>query len=170
MGSGVVVTQDGYILTNNHVVSDSNGEDADEIRVKFGDDREYAAELIGRDPQTDIAVLKIEAKNLPNVPLANSDNVKVGDVSFAIGHPLNVGLTVTSGIVSATGRERRTPSTAPVRTARQAGSGCATGPRPSACLAIRVRAAMSLPAAIECATLEFGSTNSTSQRPTRLPP
>ena len=100
MGSGVIISSDGYILTNNHVV-----EEADELKVLLGDDREFTAKLIGTDPKTDVAVIKIEAENLPTVTLADSAKLRVGDVVFAIGNPLGVGQTVTMGIVSATGRK-----------------------------------------------------------------
>jgi Do/DeqQ family serine protease len=99
LGSGVIVSADGYILTNNHVV-----EGADELKVLLNDDRELTAKLIGTDPKTDVAVIKIEAENLPIVTLADSGKLRVGDVVFAIGNPLGVGQTVTMGIVSATSR------------------------------------------------------------------
>ena len=100
LGSGVIVTKDGYILTNNHVV-----EDGDEIKVTLnGDDKEYDAKLIGGDPRSDIAILKIEANDLPEAVLGDSDNVEDGDVVLAFGNPFGVGQTVTMGIVSATGR------------------------------------------------------------------
>jgi serine protease Do/serine protease DegQ len=99
LGSGVVVSPDGYILTNNHVV-----EGADELKVLLTDDREFIAKVIGADPKTDIAVIKIEAENLPTITLADSDKLRVGDVVFAVGNPLKVGQTVTMGIVSALGR------------------------------------------------------------------
>jgi serine protease Do/serine protease DegQ len=99
LGSGVIVSPDGYILTNNHVV-----EGADELKVLLSDDRELIAKVIGTDPKTDIAVIKIEAKDLPTVTLADSDKLRVGDVVFAVGNPLGVGQTVTMGIVSAKGR------------------------------------------------------------------
>ena len=99
LGSGVIVTKDGYILTNNHVV-----DDADEVKVTLQDGREFTAKVIGRDPKTDVAVIKIDAKDLPAVPMADSDKVEVGDVVLAIGNPFGVGQTVTTGIVSATGR------------------------------------------------------------------
>jgi len=98
-GSGVIATKDGYILTNNHVV-----ENADEVKVALQDGREFTAKLVGRDPKTDIAVVKIDAKNLPVVPMADSDRVEVGDVVLAVGNPFGIGQTVTKGIVSATGR------------------------------------------------------------------
>ncbi len=100
LGSGVIVTPDGYILTNNHVVAG-----ADELKVSLPDDREFRATVIGADPKTDVAVIKIEAAGLPTVVLADSDKLRVGDVVFAIGNPLNVGQTVTMGIVSALGRK-----------------------------------------------------------------
>ena len=100
LGSGVIISPDGYIITNNHVV-----EEADELKVLLGDDREFTAKLVGTDPKTDVAVIKIEAENLPTVTLADSSKLRVGDVVFAIGNPLGVGQTVTMGIVSATGRK-----------------------------------------------------------------
>lgn len=99
LGSGVVVSSDGFIITNNHVV-----EDADEVKVLLNDEREFTAKVIGTDPKTDVAVIKIEAQNLPAATLADSTRLRVGDVVFAIGNPLGVGQTVTMGIVSATGR------------------------------------------------------------------
>ena len=99
LGSGVIVSPDGYILTNNHVV-----EGADELKVALSDDRELVAKVIGADPKTDVAVIKIDAQNLPTVTLADSDKLRVGDVVFALGNPLGVGQTVTMGIVSAKGR------------------------------------------------------------------
>lgn len=99
LGSGVIVTPDGYIITNNHVV-----EGADELKVALSDGRELVAEVIGTDPKTDIAVIKIAADRLPVVPLADSDKIRVGDVVFALGNPMGVGQTVTMGIVSAVGR------------------------------------------------------------------
>ncbi len=100
-GSGVVVSVDGYILTNNHVV-----EDASEVTVSLQDGRVLEAKVVGTDPQTDVAVLKVESKeSLPFATLADSDQIEVGDVVFAIGNPLGVGQTVTMGIVSAKGRD-----------------------------------------------------------------
>jgi len=99
IGSGVVVTQDGYILTNNHVVSD-----ADEITVKLNDGRSAKAKIVGSDPDTDIAILKIDLNKLPVIAIGNSDNARVGDIAFAIGNPFGVGQTVTHGIISATHR------------------------------------------------------------------
>jgi serine protease Do len=99
LGSGVIVSEDGYILTNNHVV-----ENADEIKVALNDEREFTAKVVGRDDKSDVAVLKVDAKDLPYLHLANSDTLEVGDVVLAIGNPFGVGQTVTMGIVSATGR------------------------------------------------------------------
>lgn len=99
LGSGVIVSPDGYILTNNHVV-----EGADELKVSLSDDRELIAKVIGADPKTDIAVIKVDGDKLPVVTLTDSDNIRVGDVVFAVGNPLGVGQTVTMGIVSAKGR------------------------------------------------------------------
>ena len=99
VGSGVIVTKDGFILTNNHVV-----DGADEVKVAMTDGREFTAKVIGRDPKSDIAVIKIDAKDLPAVTMADSDKVEVGDVVLAIGNPFGIGQTVTTGIVSATGR------------------------------------------------------------------
>jgi len=99
IGSGVIATKDGYILTNNHVV-----DGADEVKVALQDGREFTAKVVGRDPKTDVAVIKIDAKDLPAVPMADSDKVEVGDVVLAVGNPFGIGQTVTTGIVSATGR------------------------------------------------------------------
>ncbi len=100
MGSGVILTKDGYIVTNNHVV---NG--ADKIKVILADSKkEYDAKLIGTDAKSDIAIIKIDAKELNAVTFYNSDKVKVGDIVFALGNPFGVGETITQGIVSATGR------------------------------------------------------------------
>jgi serine protease Do/serine protease DegQ len=99
LGSGVIVSADGFIITNNHVV-----EGADELKVLLNDERELTAKVIGTDPKTDIAVIKVDAKNLPAATLADSSKLRVGDVVFAIGNPLGVGQTVTMGIVSAMGR------------------------------------------------------------------
>lgn len=100
LGSGVIVSENGYILTNNHVVGR-----ADEIRVQLDSGRVFDAELVGTDPSTDIAVIKIEEEGLPAVTFADSDLIEVGDVVFAVGNPLGVGKTVTMGIVSATKRQ-----------------------------------------------------------------
>ena len=99
LGSGVIVSADGYVLTNNHVV-----QAADEIAVALGDGRRVEARLVGSDPETDLAVLKIDLPNLPVMVFGRSETLKVGDVVLAIGNPFNVGQTVTMGIVSALGR------------------------------------------------------------------
>jgi serine protease Do len=99
-GSGFIVTADGYILTNNHVV-----DGADRITVALTDRREFKAKVIGRDPQTDVAVLKIDGKNLPTLPLGDDAQARVGDWVLAVGNPLELNFTVTAGIVSAKGRE-----------------------------------------------------------------
>jgi serine protease DegQ len=99
LGSGVIVSADGYILTNNHVV-----EGADEIEVILNDSRRAIAKVIGTDPESDLAVLKITLDRLPVIVLGNSDQAMVGDTVLAIGNPFGVGQTVTSGIVSALGR------------------------------------------------------------------
>lgn len=104
VGSGVVIDDSGLILTNHHVITLDGGREPDEILVTLKDGREFVAEVIGKDRDTDVALLKIDAENLPTLPVANSDNLQVGDIVFAIGNPLGVGLTVTQGIVSATGR------------------------------------------------------------------
>ncbi|HEX9007551.1 MAG TPA: Do family serine endopeptidase [Bacteroidota bacterium] len=101
-GSGVIVTPDGYIATNNHVVSDA---DADGIEIVIHDKIRYKAKLIGTDPTTDLAVVKIDAKDLPVAALGNSDNVQVGEWVLAIGNPLELNSTVTAGIISAMGRD-----------------------------------------------------------------
>ncbi|MCP9495085.1 MAG: DegQ family serine endoprotease [Pyrinomonadaceae bacterium MAG19_C2-C3] len=100
LGSGIIVTADGYILTNNHVV-----DDADRVTITLNDRRVLDAKVIGTDPASDLAVLKVNATNLPVLPLGNSDGVRVGDVALAIGNPLGVGQTVTSGIISAKNRQ-----------------------------------------------------------------
>jgi serine protease Do len=99
LGSGVIVTPDGYILTNNHVV-----DGATDISVTLKDKREFKARVIGTDPRTDIAVLKIDATSLPAIVIGDSSKVQVGDYALAVGDPFGVGQTVTMGIVSATGR------------------------------------------------------------------
>jgi serine protease Do len=99
LGSGVVISPDGYILTNNHVV-----DSATDVLVTLPDRREFKAKVIGTDPKTDIAVLKIEASNLPVITVGNSAKMQIGDAVLAIGNPYGVGQTVTMGIVSATGR------------------------------------------------------------------
>ncbi|MFP3872840.1 MAG: Do family serine endopeptidase [Thiohalophilus sp.] len=99
LGSGVIISQQGYILTNNHVISG-----AEEIQIALRDQRTANATVVGTDPDTDLAVLKIELDNLPVITLGRSEQLRVGDVVLAIGNPFGVGQTVTSGIVSATGR------------------------------------------------------------------
>ncbi len=101
LGSGVIVSPNGYVLTNNHVV-----DGADEIEVILNDNRQARAKVIGTDPDSDLAVLKIELDKLPVIVLGNSDNLQVGDQVLAIGNPFGVGQTVTSGIVSALGRNQ----------------------------------------------------------------
>jgi serine protease DegQ len=101
LGSGVIVSADGYLLTNNHVVAG-----ADTVSVQLNDGRETEAKVVGTDPETDLAVLKIELNNLPVVSFGNAKALRVGDVVLAIGNPFNVGQTVTGGIVSALGRNR----------------------------------------------------------------
>jgi len=98
-GSGVIVTSDGYIVTNNHVI-----EDASEIEVILNDNRKYKAKVIGTDPSTDIAVIKIDATSLQPVPLGNSDDIHIGEWVLAVGNPFNLTSTVTAGIVSAKAR------------------------------------------------------------------
>lgn len=98
-GSGVIISSDGYIVTNNHVI-----EGADEIEVILDDNRVFKAKVIGKDPSTDLALLQIKEKNLPVIPFANSDDVKVGEWVLAVGNPFNLNSTVTAGIVSAKGR------------------------------------------------------------------
>lgn len=99
VGSGVIVNSDGYILTNHHVV-----DGALEIKVELTDNRTFTAKLVGSDPPSDLAVLKIDAKDLPTLALGDSDKVRVGDPVLAVGNPLGIGQTVTSGIVSAKSR------------------------------------------------------------------
>jgi serine protease Do len=99
LGSGVIVSPEGYILTNNHVV-----EGAKEVSVTLHDKRELKARVIGTDPRTDVAILKVDGGSLPTLTLADSSKVEVGDIVLAIGNPFGVGQTVTAGIVSATGR------------------------------------------------------------------
>jgi len=100
IGSGVIVTKDGYILTNNHVVRE-----ADEINIKLSDGRTAEAKLVGSDPESDLAILKIDLPDLPVIALGDSAPIRVGDVVLAIGNPFGVGQTVTQGIVSATQRQ-----------------------------------------------------------------
>ncbi|WKN29889.1 Do family serine endopeptidase [Porifericola rhodea] len=98
-GSGVIINEDGYIVTNNHVI-----DNADEVEVTLHDNRSFKATVIGTDPTTDLALLKIKASQLPTLPLVDSDEVKVGEWVLAVGNPLNLNSTVTAGIVSAKGR------------------------------------------------------------------
>ena len=105
VGSGVVISADGYIVTNSHVITARDGDPADEILVELNDGRELPAQLVGRDPRSDLAVLKVEAEELPFLPIADSEKLEVGDVVFAIGNPMGIGLTITQGIISATGRD-----------------------------------------------------------------
>ena len=99
VGSGFILSADGYIVTNNHVVEDATG-----IQVKLADGRELAAKVVGRDPKTDLALLKVEATGLPVVPVGDSNALQVGEPVMAIGNPFGLEQTVTTGIVSATGR------------------------------------------------------------------
>ena len=99
VGSGVIVSPEGYILTNNHVV-----DGATDVRVTLSDKREFKARVVGTDPKTDLAVLKIDASGLPSVVIGDSDKVQVGDYALAVGNPFGLGGTVTMGIISATGR------------------------------------------------------------------
>jgi serine protease DegQ len=101
LGSGVIVSPDGYLLTNNHVI-----EGADDIEVQLSDGRQARAKVVGTDPETDVAVLKVSLEKLPVITFGNVENVQVGDVVLAIGNPFGVGQTVTSGIVSALGRNQ----------------------------------------------------------------
>jgi serine protease Do len=99
LGSGVIVSENGYILTNNHVIKD-----ADEIKVLLTDKREFKGKVIGSDPKTDLAIIKIDAKDLPVLPIGDSNTLKTGDVVFAVGNPFGLNQTITMGIVSAVGR------------------------------------------------------------------
>nr|WP_319569996.1 Do family serine endopeptidase [uncultured Draconibacterium sp.] len=98
-GSGVIMSKDGYIITNNHVI-----EDAQEIKVILNDKREFDARLVGTDPSTDIALLKVDAEDLPYLTYGNSDNLKLGEWVLAVGNPFNLTSTVTAGIISSQGR------------------------------------------------------------------
>jgi serine protease DegS len=99
LGSGVILSPQGYIVTNNHVIAN-----ADSVLVALRDGREAPADIIGTDPETDLAILKVQLPELPSVSLASSESLRVGDVVLAIGNPFGVGQTVTMGIISATGR------------------------------------------------------------------
>ncbi len=98
-GSGVIISTDGYIVTNNHVVAD-----ADELTITLNDNKEYSARIIGNDKASDLALIKIDGKNLPAITIANSDDIKVGEWVLAVGNPFNLTNTVTAGIVSAKAR------------------------------------------------------------------
>ena len=101
LGSAVIMSPEGYLLTNNHVVTG-----ADQIVVALKDGRETLARVIGSDPETDLAVLKIDLKNLPAITIGRSDTLRIGDIALAIGNPFGVGQTTTMGIISATGRNQ----------------------------------------------------------------
>jgi len=101
LGSGVIISEQGYILTNNHVV-----EGADEIQIALKDGRNTEASVVGSDPESDLAVLKVNINNVPSITLGQSNTIEIGDIVLAIGNPFGVGQTVTMGIVSATGRDR----------------------------------------------------------------
>lgn len=116
-GSGVLISGDGYIVTNNHVISDQNGGVADEITVTLHNKKSYKARLIGKDPSSDLAVLKIDGTNFPYLLYGNSDELKLGQWVLAIGYPLTLETTVTAGIISAKGRSigiNRSQSTTPI--------------------------------------------------------
>ena len=98
-GSGVIISKDGYIVTNNHVI-----DGADEISVKLQDSRELKGRVIGTDPTTDLALVKIEGDDFPAIPVGDSDKLKVGEWVLAVGNPFNLGSTVTAGVVSAKSR------------------------------------------------------------------
>ena len=104
----MIVSSDGYVLTNNHVI-----DGADKLKVTLADNRNFTGKVIGADPKTDVAVVKIDAKDLPAITLADSDRLRVGDIVFAVGNPLSVGETVTMGIVSAKGRQTGAPRRRP---------------------------------------------------------
>ena len=112
LGSGVIVSTDGYILTNNHVVGDVGAQ----VSVVLGDKRELQAKIIGVDEWTDIAVLKIDARNLPVLPWGDSSKLKVAEWVLAVGNPFQLNQTVTLGIVSATGPQPRAAASPPTRT------------------------------------------------------
>ena len=111
-GSGIIISKDGYIVTNNHVVASSSSNsfysisDATSLKVTlYGDDTQYDAKIVGKDAQTDLAVLKIEKDNLTPAEFADSDSVKVGEFAMAVGNPLDLGTTITCGVISALDRE-----------------------------------------------------------------
>jgi len=99
IGSGVIITADGYIVTNNHVI-----ENSDKVTITLNDKREFKARLVGTDHSTDLALLKIDAENLPFITFGNSDVLRIGEWVLAVGNPFNISSTVTAGIVSAKGR------------------------------------------------------------------
>jgi serine protease Do len=101
LGSGVLVAEDGYIITNNHVISQ-----ATQVTVGLADKREFKAKVVGTDPKTDVAILKIDGRGFPTIPLGNSDKTRIGDIVLAIGNPFGIGQTVTMGIISAKGRSQ----------------------------------------------------------------
>jgi serine protease DegS len=101
LGSGVIISPQGYVLTNNHVIQDAN-----EIEILLADGKNIGAQVVGVDLETDLAVLRIEHRELPSITIGSSDGLRVGDVVLAIGNPFGVGKTVTQGIISATGRNR----------------------------------------------------------------
>ena len=111
-GSGIIISEDGYILTNNHIVATSSSEsyyevsEATKVTVTlFNDDTEYEAKIVGKDEQTDLAVIKIEKTGLPKAEFADSDNIKVGEFAMAVGNPLGMQSSITCGVVSAVNRE-----------------------------------------------------------------
>jgi len=104
VGSGVVISPDGYILTNSHVVHLESGKLADEIVVEFSNKWRLPASIVGVDPKADIAVIKVDGKDLPALPMADSKGVEVGDLAFVVGNPFKVGMTATKGMISATKR------------------------------------------------------------------
>ncbi|HAS79085.1 MAG TPA: hypothetical protein DCS38_05230 [Ruminococcus sp.] len=111
-GSGIIISEDGYILTNNHIVSTSSSESYYEVSeatkltvTLFNDDTEYEAKIIGTDEQTDLAVIKIEKTGLSKAEFADSDNIKVGEFAMAVGNPLGMQSSITCGVISAVNRE-----------------------------------------------------------------
>lgn len=114
-GSGVIISEDGYIVTNNHVI-----DNATKLRVKLHDGRAFDAEIIGSDPATDVALIKIEASGLPTLPFGSSDELRLGEWVLAIGYPMELQSTITAGIVSA--KARRLGSI--IRTCKEACSRC----------------------------------------------
>ena len=111
-GSGIIISEDGYILTNNHIVSNTSSDsfyevsEATKVTVTlFNDTTEYEAKIIGKDEQTDLAVIKIEKTGLPKAEFADSDNIKVGEFAMAVGNPLGMQSSITCGVISAVNRE-----------------------------------------------------------------